>query len=183
MDILKEQFSAGEVAEAIGIDQTRLQNWMRRSSYALPVPIAGRRLFSAEFTIRMAFVKELARFGMGPYQASDIVHGWGLCAPDDHRASWLSAPTGKETQILFVSLRPETERDEDKSGNHGSKFFEEGFFSCIRGHGSVFFNESATELEAEDRSYLVMPIGSVVKTVLQKLQAVLNIRMGVTDAI
>jgi hypothetical protein len=68
------QFSAGEIAKALGVDMNLLQNWLRRAKNLEPQPtVGGRRLFSAAFAFELAKLKELNVFGMGPVQASDAM--------------------------------------------------------------------------------------------------------------
>ena len=73
MEIQREQFSAGEIAQALRIDANLLQNWLRRSNLE-PVPsVGGRRLFSLKAAVELAILKELNLYGMGPVQAGDVI--------------------------------------------------------------------------------------------------------------
>ena len=128
MDLQKEQFSAGEVARVIRIEQSQLQNWLRRCDLDIPRPIAGRRRFSAEFVIRVACIAELVRNGVALPQAGRIA---AALAPDfgyDYVAVWLNS-NGEVEQLPF----------------------------------------SASSSVALEHSHFVLPMESLVRSILAKL--------------
>lgn len=113
MDFKKEQFSAGELAKALGISDSYFQNVIRRSDYiCLPNTIAGRRLFSAESAFKYACVNKLASIGISPKDASlPIDHmTWQFdpTAKPNLRGDvhpWMKCPTGREVHMIFTERR------------------------------------------------------------------------------
>jgi DNA-binding transcriptional MerR regulator len=181
MEMRKEQFSSGEIAEAIGMDQTQLQNWLRRADLILPTPIAGRRLYSAEFAVRLAWMKRLSAFGMGPRQAGHALHTVGLCPPNDDLAPWVGAPSGKEACKFSFSGYESADDEIRGAGSYGRSFYESGFVNCIQNPQSDPGPEMEEHIQALEQStsdYLVLHVGAVAKSVLEGLEAILAARQG-----
>jgi hypothetical protein len=136
MDFKLHQFSAGELAKALGISDSYFQNLVRRSdAICLPNAIAGRRLFSAESAFKYACVNKLASIGISPKDASwpidYITFQMDPTAVPDCRGDvhpWIKCPTGRELHMIFVG-RQGTDSDgnlPDHVFNLNSQFFPDG---------------------------------------------------------
>ena len=109
MDFKKEQFSAGDLAKALGISDSYFQNVVRRSdAICLPNTIAGRRLFSAESAFKYACVNKLASIGISPKDSSwpidYMTWQWDLTAEPNLRGDvhpWMKCPTGREIHVIL----------------------------------------------------------------------------------
>ena len=178
MDFKKEQFSAGELAKAIGVSDSYFQNVIRRSDYiCLPNTIAGRRLFSAESAFKYACVNKLASIGISPKDASWPIDRmtWqrDLTAEPNLRGDvhpWMKCPTGREIHVIFAGRQ-----GNDPDGKPAEFVFDQGtefFPSGIMGGELAEF-----EVTLYSRGVAVpLATGAIAKVLNVKLEEILRAR-------
>lgn len=166
MEIQREQFSAGEIAQALRIDGNLLQNWLRRSNLEQPPTIGGRRLFSAESAVQLAILKELNHYGMGPVQAGELVTLFMAetkCFPFE---KWCRAEGMAGDEFLVIGAK----------GNSGEDVGRAGYTWRVgRNGGSI-------DLGGE-YSGLILGIGAIVQSVYRALKSILTQRAGDNRAV
>lgn len=156
MDLKQEQFFAGDVVQASGLDNASLQNVLKRGRIDLPNPgTGGRRLFSAETILHLAYTRHLMDRGLGPNQATFLVARGSTRYPDETLREYLTAPTGKEVFVFNPTLKPD-----DEIGGVGYEFVADGV---------VDFGAYSNAI-----SLIVLRVGEIAKDVLAKLEVILQ---------
>jgi hypothetical protein len=161
MDLKQEQFSAGDLVQVLRVDDTILQNWLRRSNLKIPTLIGGRRLFSAQFAIQLAVLKELNLYGMGPVQAGGVIESLidltSVAGGPTDWTRWLEQITVDD----LVLHRP-------KGGN--------SLEDVRRGSSEWGFAKRGSALLLNADSGLVLAVGAIAKKVMKQLEGILRLR-------
>ena len=186
MDLDLQQFFTGDVIQATGIDNTNLQSWLSRGYIEIPGPAkpgtGQRRLFPAKAIIQLAITKELVdAFGMRPEDATWIADTITLrphSGAGRYLKAYLEHPTGEETEV-FKPYGP-AEGSTPRTGSirwtgcgHEHVDWEPGPDDTLTWTTKRGYKSAAPKMT------LVVGVGAIAKTVLARLQKILDERTGV----
>ncbi len=160
INLRQERFLTGDALAASGFDDATLQNVLKRGRITWPnLGSGGRRVYTGEKVLQLAFARQLMRFHLGPNQATYLVRFTTKYFDVDRLREYLSGPTGLELFIMWPALEP----DDEKVTGMSWEFIENGVIDFEKVKRSIDPCEP----------FIVLPVGLIAKEVIAKLESIL----------